>query len=163
MCLQPLPGQAVGSCSQELATAISMLGGFRSQFVAVVTERNDKKAGQIAHEMANTLGTVVTATRGLVACTEDAERRQLVLSAALHALELTDALFATSKLLLDQLQSADEAGGLLDAAKLLSKALRRLLDCLPGHAEYERALQALYRACQAVQSRRVSSGMSLHL
>ena len=153
--LQSLPGQTVQSCSQQLVTGIKSVEGQKSQLVNAAAEQNSSHAGFIAREMVSSLGTVVQASSGLAAVVQSAEIREGIFSSVLQLLNDAEGLMSASKLLLEQKPNEDMKSKLMEAARKVTDALRKLLNFIPGQAEFEKAIQVLMGASMTIDASKV--------
>lgn len=128
----------------------------KAEFVSAVAEYNTNNASLTAREMGNNLRMMVQAARGLAAAAADQEAQEVIFASTLQVLNRCETLMAASKLILQEPSGEDQQKGLLDAAKLLSDALKDLLNCLPGQIAFVKAIEVIQQQSASLSVEKVS-------
>lgn len=118
---------------------------------SIIADRStESSAGIAARETANHLGDLISAVRGICACTDDRNDQNVVIDNAKDVLDEAGRMMEYSKVLLNNPDSADAVKNLHEANKAVSNAINNLLNSLPGQKDVDSAIKEIARASVAI-------------
>lgn len=153
--LLPLPGQTIESCSLELGATSKTVGSSMAQLLTAANQGNENYTGIAARDTANALRVLATAVRGVAAYTKKSQTQEYIIVTAQQVMEQSVALISEAKQVVEDPKTPNKQMRLAQAAKAVSQALNRVVNCLPGPLEYDQAIKAIAQASLTLQSGKV--------
>lgn len=160
--LIPLPGQTIESCSMELGATSKTVGSSMAQLLTAANQGNENYTGIAARDTANALRVLAGAVRGVAAFTKNPQTQEYIIVTAQQVMDQSVALISEAKQVVQDPNTPNKQMRLAQAAKAVSQALNRVVNCLPGIIEYDQAIKVIAQAALALQSGKVLSALHIH-
>uniref|UniRef100_A0A8C6KBH2 Talin 1 n=1 Tax=Nothobranchius furzeri TaxID=105023 RepID=A0A8C6KBH2_NOTFU len=141
--LQPLPGDTLGKCSQDLGTSTKAVTSGIAQLLSETTQGDENYIGISARDVAQTLKSLASAARGVAATTDDPAARGAVLDCAGDVLDKSANLIEETKRAIVKPGDAESQQRLAQVAKAVSQALNRCVNSLPGQRDVDNAIRTV--------------------
>uniref|UniRef100_F6WWU2 Talin-2 n=1 Tax=Ciona intestinalis TaxID=7719 RepID=F6WWU2_CIOIN len=150
--LQPLPGQTMQSCAQELGATSKAVGSSMAQLLTAAAQGNEDYTGMAARNTANALRTLVGAARGVSANLPDLESQLNLLETCRDVMDKSVNLMQEAKLAVEDPENPENRQRLAQVAKAVSHALNNCINCLPGQRDVDEALKNIAESSKRLLS-----------
>ncbi|XP_018673450.2 talin-2 isoform X2 [Ciona intestinalis] len=150
--LQPLPGQTMQSCAQELGATSKAVGSSMAQLLTAAAQGNEDYTGMAARNTANALRTLVGAARGVSANLPDLESQLHLLETCRDVMDKSVNLMQEAKLAVENPENPENRQRLAQVAKAVSHALNNCINCLPGQRDVDEALKNIAESSKRLLS-----------
>uniref|UniRef100_A0A8C6KCU1 Talin 1 n=1 Tax=Nothobranchius furzeri TaxID=105023 RepID=A0A8C6KCU1_NOTFU len=155
--LQPLPGDTLGKCSQDLGTSTKAVTSGIAQLLSETTQGDENYIGISARDVAQTLKSLASAARGVAATTDDPAARGAVLDCAGDVLDKSANLIEETKRAIVKPGDAESQQRLAQVAKAVSQALNRCVNSLPGQRDVDNAIRTVGESSKSLLAESVST------
>lgn len=141
--LRPLPGETPESTSQQLIKSAKAVGIAMSQLLSAVSQGERLYAGSAGRDTAVALGDLTKSVRGVVATGGNPDVIDCADNVLISSVQLVEEAQRT-------LQNISNPETLTHAAKEVTIALSRCVECLPGQREVDYALKNVSEVSEIV-------------
>uniref|UniRef100_H2ZQQ0 FERM domain-containing protein n=1 Tax=Ciona savignyi TaxID=51511 RepID=H2ZQQ0_CIOSA len=157
--LQPLPGQTMQHCAQELGATSKAVGASMAQLLTRSSsvrncspQGNEDYTGMAARYTANALRTLVGAARGVAANLPDLDSQLHLLETCRDVMDKSVNLMQEAKLAVEDPENPENRQRLAQVAKAVSHALNNCINCLPGQRDVDEALKNIAESSKRLLS-----------
>jgi len=141
--LQPLPGQTLQTCGQELGAVSKTVGASTAQLLTAAAQGNEDYTGMAARDTSNALRTLANASRGVASNLDHLDAQEHMLETARDVMEKSMELMQEAKSVMRNPDNPDNKHRLALVAKDVSSALNDCISCLPGQRDVDEALKSI--------------------
>ncbi|XP_072269736.1 talin-1 isoform X2 [Pyxicephalus adspersus] len=144
--LQPLPGETMEKCSQDLGSSTKAVSSAIAQLLGEIVHGNENYTGRAARDVAQALRSLAQASRGVAATSGDPAVQNAMLECAGDVMDKAGNLIEEAKRAVGKPADAEGQQRLAQVAKAVSQALSRCVNCLPGQRDVEAAIKSIGEA-----------------
>ncbi|KAM4689922.1 talin-1-like, partial [Rhinophrynus dorsalis] len=144
--LQPLPGETMEKCSQDLGSSTKAVSSSIAQLLGEIVHGNENYAGRAARDVAQALRSLAQASRGVAANSTDPAVQNAMLECAGDVMDKAGNLIEEAKRAVGKPTDPEGQQRLAQVAKAVSQALSRCVNCLPGQRDVDAAIKSIGEA-----------------
>ncbi|KAM4050130.1 LOW QUALITY PROTEIN: talin-1 [Anomaloglossus baeobatrachus] len=144
--LQPLPGETMEKCSQDLGSSTKAVSSSIAQLLGEIVHGNENYTGRAARDVAQALKSLAQASRGVAANSSDPAVQNAMLECAGDVMDKAGNLIEEAKRAVGKPADAEGQQRLAQVAKAVSQALSRCVNCLPGQRDVDAAIKSIGEA-----------------
>ncbi|XP_040191710.1 talin-1 isoform X1 [Rana temporaria] len=144
--LQPLPGETMEKCSQDLGSSTKAVSSSIAQLLGEIVHGNENYTGRAARDVAQALRSLAQASRGVAAMSGDPAVQNAMLECAGDVMDKAGNLIEEAKRAVGKPADAECQQRLAQVAKAVSQALSRCVTCLPGQRDVDAAIKSIGEA-----------------
>ncbi|KAM3910355.1 LOW QUALITY PROTEIN: talin-1-like [Leptodactylus fuscus] len=144
--LQPLPGETMEKCSQDLGSSTKAVSSAIAQLLGEIVHGNENYTGRAARDVAQALKSLAQASRGVAANSSDPAVQNAMLECAGDVMDKAGNLIEEAKRAVGKPADAEGQQRLAQVAKAVSQALSRCVNCLPGQRDVDAAIKSIGEA-----------------
>uniref|UniRef100_A0A8C6ZG80 Talin 1 n=1 Tax=Nothoprocta perdicaria TaxID=30464 RepID=A0A8C6ZG80_NOTPE len=148
--LKPLPGETMEKCAQDLGNSTKAVSSAIAHLLGEVAQGNENYTGIAAREVAQALRSLSQAARGIAANTSDPQAQSAMLECAGDVMDKANNLIEEARKAVakpgdpESQQRLAQAPAVLE--EMLSQALNRCVNCLPGQRDVDAAIRTVGEA-----------------
>ncbi|XP_053145754.1 talin-1 isoform X2 [Hemicordylus capensis] len=144
--LQPLPGETMEKCAQDLGNSTKAVSSAIAQLLGEVAQGNENYTGIAARDVAHALRSLSQAARGVAANTEEPLVQAAMLECAGDVMDKAGNLIEEARRAVAKPGDPENQQRLAQVAKAVSQALNRCVNCLPGQRDVDAAIRTVGEA-----------------
>ncbi|XP_031750913.1 talin-1 isoform X3 [Xenopus tropicalis] len=144
--LQPLPGETMEKCAQDLGSSTKAVSSSIAQLLGEIVHGNENYTGRAARDVAQALRSLAQASRGVAANSTDPAVQNAMLECAEDVMDKAGNLIEEAKRAVGKPTDPEGQQRLAQVAKAVSQALSRCVNCLPGQRDVDAAIKSIGEA-----------------
>ncbi|OCU02863.1 hypothetical protein XELAEV_18008634mg [Xenopus laevis] len=156
--LQPLPGETMEQCAQDLGSSTKAVSSSIAQLLGEIVHGNENYTGRAARDVAQALRSLAQASRGVAANSTDPAVQNAMLECAEDVMDKAGNLIEEAKRAVGKPTDPEGQQRLVQVAKAVSQALSRCVNCLPGQRDVDAAIKSIGEASKILLASSFPSG-----
>ncbi|XP_041428074.1 talin 2 S homeolog isoform X1 [Xenopus laevis] len=156
--LQPLPGETMEKCAQDLGSSTKAVSSSIAQLLGEIVHGNENYTGRAARDVAQALRSLAQASRGVAANSSDPAVQNAMLECAEDVMDKAGNLIEEAKRAVGKPTDPEGQQRLVQVAKAVSQALSRCVNCLPGQRDVDAAIKSIGEASKILLASSFPSG-----